>query len=99
MRLLFRLWKARRYIALIERESRATMKTIRAVRRQHLDLALTVSRAQKMMATHMTSWQDEIARMEQAAAEDARLLLAYARWCEKNGCVPSRADLDAVVSE
>jgi Rieske Fe-S protein len=37
--------------------------------------------------------QTEVDRMNRVAAEDAKLLLAYARWCQKQGCPPSSKDL------
>lgn len=35
----------------------------------------------------------EVARMNRVASEDAKMLLAYSRWCEKNGCLPTSRDL------
>jgi hypothetical protein len=37
--------------------------------------------------------QAEIRRMNGVAEQDARMLLAFARWCQKQGCPPSSKDL------
>jgi hypothetical protein len=41
--------------------------------------------------------QTEIRRMDRAAENDARMLLAYARWCQKKGCAPTSRDLEEMV--
>lgn len=41
--------------------------------------------------------QAEIDRMNRVAEQDAKMLLAYSRWCEKNGCAPSSSDLMGMV--
>jgi hypothetical protein len=37
--------------------------------------------------------QAEIRRMNGVAEQDAKMLLAFARWCQKQGCPPSSKDL------
>ena len=39
-------------------------------------------------------WQSAIRDAQTQNVEDARLIVAYRRWCEENDCVPSSADLE-----
>jgi hypothetical protein len=41
----------------------------------------------------LAAQRDEIDRLNRVAAEDARMLLAYSRWCARKGCAPSSRDL------
>lgn len=43
---------------------------------------------------HAENWQREIREAQAQGEQDARQLAAYARWCEENDCVPSKADLE-----
>jgi uncharacterized protein with ATP-grasp and redox domains len=38
-------------------------------------------------------WQDEIARANETSLEDAKMIRALLKWCEKRGCMPTREDL------
>lgn len=38
-------------------------------------------------------WKDEIARANATSLEDAKMIRALLKWCEKRGCVPTKEDL------
>lgn len=41
--------------------------------------------------------RDEIRRLSDTGESDARLLVAYQRWCARQGCTPSQQDLNDVL--
>lgn len=94
---LRRFWWLWRNLDAIEAQALQSLTTLTSAQRalqdsQHSLLTTVVS-----LNAAAKVWRAEVARMGQAANDDARLLLAYQRWCLKNGCVPSQADLTAMV--
>jgi hypothetical protein len=67
-------------------------------RAAHDTLAQT-NRAMQDGIALIHAMQAEVQSLNRTAEQDARLLLAYARWCEKNGCAPSSSDLMSMVQK
>jgi hypothetical protein len=61
--------------------------------------ARNVKRLSEEYAAVARMWQDEIARLTQASAEDARMIRALHRWCEQKKCPPSPRDLKALMGQ
>lgn len=94
---LRRFWWLWRNLDAIEAQAVQSLTTLTSAQRilqdsQHSLLAKVVG-----LNAAAEVWRAEVARMGRAANDDARLLLAYQRWCLKNGCVPTQADLTAMV--
>jgi hypothetical protein len=94
-----RFWWLWRNLATIEAQAIQSLTTLTNAQRTLQDSQQALLDTVVGLNAAAEVWQAEVARMGQAANDDARLLLAYHRWCLKNGCVPSQADLNAMVRE
>lgn len=75
-------------------ENVLTIITLLPVAQRSLrDVTESVLTLLKAVEAESTGLRAEVARMNRVASEDAKMLLAYSRWCEKNGCLPSSRDL------
>lgn len=43
------------------------------------------------------AWADEVSRLIAQDTEQLERLTAFARWCDKQGCAPTDADLEAML--
>lgn len=68
----------------------ALLPVAQKVMRDMTESGLTLLKAVEAESTGLRA---EVARMNRVASEDAKMLLAYSRWCEKNGCLPTSSDL------
>jgi hypothetical protein len=85
-------------LPLVWRNMEALLIAFYSIEEARKLLALHVETA-KSAADLLVAQQAEIDRLNRVAADDARLLLAYARWCEKQHCAPSKADLASMVQK
>lgn len=96
---LHRFWWLWRNLDAIEAQASQSLTTLTSAQRILQDSQQSLLDTVVGLNAAAEVWRAEVARMGQAANADARLLLAYQRWCLKNGCVPSQTDLSAMVQK
>ena len=99
------LRKIQRFIALwrnldaYEHHMAASLRAVNAALEVSTRQAQVLQKAERDLRESEEIWAREIATAQSQEGEYARLMLAYRRWCEKQGCVPTTRDLAEMVDD